>query len=169
MKTQPFCYASYTKKSFCSTLYWHRLYFIPRLVWFGQLLDSIKQDFFKIPYSRNSKSSVWNPYEILTFSTRQAIPKILFVLHFNNTGDTSYGVLFNLSNSFTQWKRPIFKIPFSRNWKSSVWNTNFFTRQGIASTRFILYFIYTGDTQCRVWFHLDNSITQSKRTIFKIR
>ena len=57
---------------------------------------------------------------------RQAIPKIVFALHSHYTGDTPYRVWFDLENSLTPWKRPFFKIPFSRNSISSVWNTNFF-------------------------------------------
>ena len=138
------------------------------LVRFGQLLDPIKKKtIFKIPFSRNSKSSVWNPYEILTYSTRQAIPKNPFVLHFTYTGDTPYGVWFNLNNFSTQWITPIFKNPFSR--KKFRMKYYFFTRQAIATTLFVLHSTYTGDTPCRVLLHLDNSMTQSKRTIFEIR
>ena len=97
------------------------------MVWFDELLDPIKRPIFKIPFSRNSKSSLWNT----NFFPRQAIPKILFVLHFNYTCDTRCWVWFDLDNSLTRWKRPTFKIPFSRNSKSSIWNTNFFPRRAI--------------------------------------
>ena len=72
--------------------------------------------FAKIRKSRNSQNSVWKP----NFFPRQAIPKIIFVLHFHYTGDTSYRFWFYLNNSLTRWKRPIFKIPFSRNPKVRV-------------------------------------------------
>ena len=100
------------------------------------------------------------PYEILSFFPRQAILKILFVLHFNYTGDTACRVLLDLNNTVTPWKRPIFKIPFSRNSKSFVWNTNFFPRQAIPKILFVLQSNYTGDTPCRVWFDLNTSLTR---------
>ena len=54
---------------FCFTLSLHWLYSIPRLVWFGQPLNPMKRTpFFKFPFSRKSKSSVWNtnffPYKV---------------------------------------------------------------------------------------------------------
>ena len=51
------------------------------------------------------------------FFARKAIPKILFTLHFLYTGDTPYQFWLDLNNSLTRWKRPIFKIPCSRNSK----------------------------------------------------
>ena len=131
-------------------------YTIPSLVWFEQLLDPIKRPIFKIPFPRNSKSSVWNT----NFFPRQAISKTLFVLHSNYTRDTTSQVWFDLDNSLTRWKKPTFKIPFSRNSKSSVWNTNFFPRQAIPKMLFVLLSNYTGDTTCRVWFDLNNSLTR---------
>ena len=65
-------------------------------------------------------------------------------------------------------KKPIFKIPFSRNSKTSVWKTKFFPRQAKPKILFALLFHCTGDTAYRVWFHLDNSLTRWKRPIFKI-
>ena len=48
---------------FCFTLSLHWWYSIPSLVWFGQLLDPMKNNFFlkfsKIRNSRNSRNSVW--------------------------------------------------------------------------------------------------------------
>ena len=43
------------------TLSLHRWYSIPRLVWFGQLLNPMKKPIFKVLFSRNSKSSIWKP------------------------------------------------------------------------------------------------------------
>ena len=43
------------------------------------------------------------------FFPRQAIPKILFVLCSKYIGDTTYQVWFDLNNSVTRRKRPIFK------------------------------------------------------------
>ena len=99
----------------------------------------------------------------------QAIQKLLFALHFHYTGDTPCRVWIDLDNSLTRWQRPIFKIPFSQNSKSSVWNSNFFAGQAITQILFALHCNYTVDTQCRVWFDLENSLNRWKRTLFKIR
>ena len=71
--------------------------------------------FAKIRNSRNSQNSVLKP----NFFPRQAIPYTnkFFALHCHYTGDTQYRVWFDLNNSLTRWKRPIFKIPCSRNSK----------------------------------------------------
>ena len=90
-----------------------------------------------------------------------------FALHCHYTRDTPYRVWFGLDNSLTRWKRPIFKIPFSRNSKSSVWKTKFFPRQAKPKILFALHSHYTGDTAHRVWFDLDNSLTRWKKIIFK--
>ena len=127
-----------------------------------------KESFFKIlkiRTSRNSQISVWKP----NFFPRQAKPNTLFAVHSHYTGDTQYRVWFDLDNSLTRWKRPIFKIPFSRNLKSSVWEPIFFPRQAKPNTLFALHFYYTGDSHYRVWFDLDNSLTRWKRIIFKTR
>ena len=73
-----------------------------------------------------------------------------------------------MDNSLTRWRKPIVKIPFSRNSKSSVWKPNFFPRQAKERILFPLHFHYTGDTQCRVWFDLGNSLTRWKTIIFEI-
>ena len=92
---------------FCFTLSLHWWYSIPRLVWFGQLLNPMKKKLFlKTPFSRNSNSSVGKP----NFFPKKANPKIFFALHFHYTGGTSYRVWFDLDNSLTQCKRIIFKI-----------------------------------------------------------
>ena len=120
--------------------------------------------FSKVRNSRNSQNSVRKS----KFFPRQAIPKHLLALHSHYFGDTPYCVWFDFDNSLTRWKRPIFKIPFSRNSKSSVWKPNLFPRQAKPKTLFELHCLFTGDTQCRVWFHLDNSLTRWKRIIFEI-
>ena len=112
---------------------------------------------------RNSQISVWKT----NFFPRQAIPKILFVLHSRYTWDTPYRVWFDLDNSLTRRKRPIFKIRNLRNSQISVWKTNFFPRQAIPKIFFVLHSIYTWDTPYRVWFDLDNSLTRWKRPIFE--
>ena len=83
----------------------------------------MKKNFFKIRETHKV------PYEIrmkTNFFTRQAIAKILFVLHSNYTGNTPYRVWFDLDNSLTRWKSSIFKIRFSLKSQNSVWNTKFF-------------------------------------------
>ena len=120
--------------------------------------------FSKILNSRNSQNSVWTP----KYFPRQAIPKHLFALHSHYIGDTPYRVWFDLNNSLTRWKRHFFKIPFSRNSKSSVWKPNLFPRQAKPKKLIALPSHFTGDTQCRVWFDLDNSLTRWKRNIFEI-
>ena len=68
---------------------------MPSLVWFGQLLDSMKKTYFKKFLFREIQKV---PYEKLIFSLA-AKPKIFFVLHSNYTGDTPYQIWFDL-NSF---------------------------------------------------------------------
>ena len=73
---------------------------------------------------------------------RQVIQKVLLALHSHYTIDTPYRVWFDLDNSLTRWKRPIFKTPFSRSSKNSVWNTNFFPSQALPKF-FLLYTLIT--------------------------
>ena len=91
--------------------------------------------FLKIRTTRNSQISVCKP----NFFSRQAKPNTLFAVHSHYTGDTQYRVWFDLDNSLTRWKRPIFKIPFSRNLKSSVWKPIFF----LGKLNQILFLLYT--------------------------
>ena len=72
------------------------------------------------------------PYEILTFFLGNRWQKLLFVLYSNFTGNTPYPIWFDLENSLVRWKRPIFKICYSANTQSSVWNTYFLPRQAIS-------------------------------------
>ena len=60
----------------------------PYQVWFNldNFLIQSKITIIKIRSSRNSQISLWK----LNFLARQAIPKTLFVLHSNYTGDTPY-------------------------------------------------------------------------------
>ena len=138
----------------------------PCRVWFdlNNSLTRWKKPIFKINYSRNSQNSVWKT----NFFPRQAIPKILFVLHSTYPGYTPYRVWFGLNNSLTRWKSPIFKIIYLKQWQISVWKINFFPRQAIPKIRSVLHFRNTWDTSCRVWFDLNNSLTRWKRPIFKI-
>ena len=82
------------------------------------------------------------PYEKLSFSfSRPSIPKILIALHSHYTGDTPYWVWFHLDNSLTRWRRPIFKIHYSRNSQKSVWQPNFFL--GKLYQIFFLFYNFT--------------------------
>ena len=110
-----------------------------------------------------SQISVWKT----NIFASQAISKIHFVLHSRIAGDTPYQVCFDLHISLTRWKRPIFKICYSRNSKISVLNTNFSPRQAIPKTLFFLCSTYTVATEYRVWFDFDKSLTWSKWPIFK--
>ena len=83
------------------------------------------------------------------------------------TGDTPHRVWLDLDNSLTRWKRPIFKIPFSQNSKNSVWKSNFFAGHAIPQILFALHCHYTVETQYRIWFDLDNSLTQWKKNYFQ--
>ena len=89
-------------------------YSIPSLVRFGQLLDPMKKTYFWNSIisscSKKSQISVWKT----NFFPRQAIPKILFVLQSSYPWDTRCRVWFDLDNSLTRWKRPIFKYTYSK-------------------------------------------------------
>ena len=98
---------------------------------------------------------------------RPAIPIILFVLHFNYNGDTPYRVWLDLDDSLNRWKRPIFKIRKSRNSQISVRKPIFFARPALTKILFVLDFICTADTPCKVWLDWDNFLTRWKRPIFK--
>ena len=122
-----------------------------------------KRPIFKIRYLRKSQISVWKT----NFFPRQAMPKLLFVLQSSYPWDTRYRVWFDLNNSLTRRKRPIFKIRYLRNSQISVWNTNFFPRRAIPKLLFVLQSSYPWDTRYRVWFDLNNALTRRKRRIFK--
>ena len=133
------------------------------LIWTTPWPD--ENDFFlklsKNRNSPNSQNSVWKPIFFLGKLYKQ-----LFALQAHYTGDTPHRVWLDLDNSLTRWKRPIFKIPFSQNSRNSVWNSNFFAGQAIPQILFALHCHYTVDTQYRVWFDLDNSLSQWKNNYF---
>ena len=91
------------------------------------------------------------------FFPRQAIPKILFVLHLRYTWETPYQIWFNLNNSLTRWNFYIFENRISDQVDISDWSTNFFPRQAMPKILFGLHYRYTWDTPCHIWFNLDNS------------
>ena len=90
---------------FCFTLSSNWWCSIPRLVWFGQLLNPMKKTFFKFLFREIQKIS----YEILTFF-RTRYTKNFFALHSHYTGDTPHRIWFDLDHSLTRWKRPFLKI-----------------------------------------------------------
>ena len=110
------------------------VYSIPSLVRFEQLLDPIKFLYF---WKYNKRITGYHRLKYELFS-RQAIAKTLFVLDSRYTRDTLYRVWFDLNNSLTQWKRPIFKIRYLRNSQISVWKTNFFL--GKLYQKFLLFY-----------------------------
>ena len=89
---------------------------------------------------------------------------LFFALHSHYTGDTPYRVWFDLENSVTPWKRPFFKIPFSRNSISSVWNTNFFPDK--LYQFFALNSHFTDDIAFRVWFWFGQLLVPMKKNYF---
>ena len=129
-------------KFFLGTLYHffalHWWYSIPRLVWFGQLLNRWKKPIFKTSFSRNSKSSVWKP----NLFPNQAKPKILFALYSHYTGDTPYRVWFDLDNSLTRWKNLFLKVLFREIQKVLYENPTFFLRK-LNQKHFLLYTVIT--------------------------
>ena len=100
------------------------------------------------------------------FLSKASFTNIFFALHSHCTGETQYRLWFDLYNSLNRWKRPIFKIPFSGNSKSSVWKPNLFPKKAKPKILFASHSHYTGDTAYRVWFDLDNSLTRWKKNIF---
>ena len=139
----------------------------PYPVWFDldNSLTRRKRPIFKIRYLRNSQISVWKT----NFFPKQAIPKNLSVSQSRYQWDTPYRVWFDLDNSLTQWRRPIFKVRYLRNSQISVWKTNFFPRQAIPKNLSVSQSRYPWDTPYRVWFDLDNSFIRWRRPIFKNR
>ena len=133
----------------------------PYGVWFNlnNFLTHWKRPIFKIPFSRNSKISVWNPYEILTFPTRQAIPKNPFVLHFKQK--ILHTVFRSIWATFWPNEKDLFlKFPFQKIQKVPYEILTFFPRQTTAKTFFVQHSTYTGNTPYRVWFGLVNSLTR---------
>ena len=151
---------------FCFTLSLHCWYSIPSLVWFGQLLDPLK----KIKILKNSQFAKFAKFRTKTQFFSEASSTNFFALHCHYTGDTQYRVWFDLDNTLTRWKRFFFefsKFRNSRNSQNSVWKTIFFLGK-LYQQLLALHCHYIGDTQYRVWFDLDTSLTRWKKPIFKI-
>ena len=113
----------------------------PFRVWFDleNSLSRWKRIVFKIRI--NSQFANFAKFRMKTlFFPRQAIPKILFDLHSHYTGDTPHQVWFDLNNSLTRWKRPIFKISFSRKPKVPYEILTFFL--GNSYQKFFLLYLF---------------------------
>ena len=124
-----------------------------------------EQEFFlnsqKFAIREIRKNSVWKPIFFLGKLCRQ-----LLALHCHHTGDIPYRVWFDLDNTLTQWKNLFLKFLFREISKIPYENAIF--SRGKLYHFFALHSHYTGDTQYRVWFDLDNSLTRLKRIFFKI-
>ena len=109
------------------------------MVWFGQLLDPLKKNFFKNSQKFAIREIRKIPYETQLFP-KHALP-IFLALHSHYTGDTPYRVWFDLGNSLTRWKRIIFKIlknsPFAKIAKFRM-KTQLFPRHALPNS-FLLY------------------------------
>ena len=113
----------------------------------------------KIPY--------WKP-----FFPRQATPTtfLLYTLITLVILQTEFGLIWT-----TPWPDEnelllkFAKIRISWNSQNSLWKPIFLPMQAIPTIFFALHSHYTGDTLCRVWFDLDNSLTRWKWITFKIR
>ena len=137
-----FFHASYTKKS-NSRYPWDILY----RVWFD-LNNSYSLPRKKVSFSYgNLRNSRILNFKNRSFSSGQAsyTKTFFFVLHSIYTWDSPYRVWYE-NISLTRWKRPIFKIRYSRNSQISVWKTNFFPRQAIEKILSILQSKYTVNT-----------------------
>ena len=104
----------------------HWWFSIPRLIWFGQLLDPMKKNFFKI--LKNSQFEKFAKFCIKNhFFPRQAIPTtfLLCTLITLLILNTKFGLIWT-----THWPAEknlkYSKIRNSRNSQNSVWNPNFF-------------------------------------------
>ena len=138
---------------------------------------------YQIWFNLDNSLSGWNFYifenrisdqvDISDWSTnffpRQAIPKILFVLHFRYTWDTPYQIWFNLDNSLTRWNFYLFENRISDQVDISDWSENFFPRQAIPKILFVLHLRYTWETPYQIWFNLNNSLTRWNFYIFENR
>ena len=89
---------------------------------------------------------------------------MIFGLHYHYTGDTQYRVWFDLDSSLTRWKKnsKILKNSQFAKFAKFRMKTQLFPRHA-PPIFFAVHSYYTGDTQYRVWFDLDNSLTRWKR------
>ena len=117
--------------------------------------------FSKFCNSRNSQNSVWKPIFFLGQLYQQ-----LLALHCHYIGDTPYRVWIDLDNSLTRWKKPIYKIPFSRNSQNSVRKPNFFPRQALPLFCFTLSLHWWYSIPSLVWF--GQLLDPMKKIFFKI-
>ena len=114
----------------------HWWYSIPNLVWFGQLLDPMKKNFFKfsnIRNSRNSQNSVWKTNFFLGKLYQKFFMPYTFITLVILLAD--FGLIWT-----TPWpnEKDLFLKFLFREIQSSVWKTNFFPRQVIPKILFVL-------------------------------
>ena len=121
-------------------------------MWFDldDSLNQWKRPIFKFRNLRNSESSVW----ITNLFPRQAIAKILFLIHSTYTRDTPYHVRFKLDNLLTQSKITTIEIRSSQNSQIFVWKPNFFGNASYTknSFRFTLWLHWWYSILSLVWF-----------------
>ena len=130
----------------------------PYQVWFNLDYSLTRRNFyfFENRISEKVDISDWNT----NFFPRQAIAKIPSVLDSRHPWDTPYQVWFNLDNSLTRRKFYIIENRISEKVDISDWDKNFFPRQAIANTLFVLHSRYIVDSPCPVWFDLNNFLTR---------
>ena len=127
---------------FCFTLSLHWWYSIPRLVWFGQLLNPMKKNCFWNSQKFAIREIRKIPYGNPTFSWTRST-KIFFALHSHYTGDTPYRVWFDLDNSLTRWKKvKILKNSQFAKFAKFRMNTQLFPRRALPKI-FLLYSLVT--------------------------
>ena len=127
-----------------------------------------QKTYFKIQISRNSQISFWKP----NYFSRQAIPKVMGALDSVNKGEFWLWFWNDLNIFLTRWKRPIFKTllsQFMRNIRKFPYERIAFFVAKQHQIVFVLHSTYPRNTPYRVWFGLDNSLTRSKKPIFKIQ
>ena len=142
MKTHFSSYASYTKNFFCSTLSLHWWYSLPRLVWFGQLLNPMKKTYFwNSFFAKFKKFFIKNP----TFLLGKLNQKYFLLYTFITLVilNAEFGLILE-----THWhdENELFlkfsKNRNSRNSQNSVWNPNFFLGKPYQNN-FLLYTLIT--------------------------
>ena len=160
--------------NFGFTLSLHWWHSIPSLVWFGQLLDPMKKNIFKI--LKNLQFAKFAKFRIKNHFFLGKLYQQLLAVHCHYTSDTQYRVSFDLQlflKFSTPWpdEKQLFlkfsKIRNSRNSQNSVWKPIFFLGklyQQLLGFTLSLHWWYS----IRSLFDLGNSLTRWRRTIFKI-
>ena len=96
-----------------------------------------KWTIFKIRYSRNSKSCVWNAYETLTFFLGKLQQKLFLFYTLPTQGilHTEFGLVWATPFPI---EKTIFKIRYLKNSQNSVWKPNLFLAK-LEQHYFLLY------------------------------